>query len=68
MVIYRTVYKGIYYIHIYIYTKSSVYSSISFSDMPIDPNEPRYCYCKSVSYGEMVACDNEEVKTGEKKI
>ncbi|CAG8434261.1 3256_t:CDS:2 [Diversispora eburnea] len=29
-------------------------------DMPIDPNEPIYCYCKQVSYGEMVACDNSE--------
>ncbi|KAG1440734.1 hypothetical protein G6F56_011796 [Rhizopus delemar] len=42
------------------YISDSLQSSISFSDMPIDPNEPRYCYCKSVSYGEMVACDNEE--------
>ena len=25
---------------------------------PIDPNEERYCRCKGVSYGEMVACDN----------
>lgn len=24
-----------------------------------DPNEDRYCYCNGVSYGEMVACDNE---------
>ena len=24
-----------------------------------DPNEQRYCYCNGVSYGEMVACDNE---------
>lgn len=31
------------------------------SDMPIDPNEPLYCYCQQVSYGEMVACDNEDV-------
>ncbi|CAG8728260.1 13727_t:CDS:1, partial [Acaulospora morrowiae] len=30
------------------------------ADMPIDPNEPIYCYCKQVSYGEMVACDNTE--------
>ena len=22
-------------------------------------NEPKYCYCNDVSYGEMVACDNE---------
>jgi len=24
-----------------------------------DPNEPRYCLCNQVSYGDMVACDNE---------
>lgn len=39
-----------------------MYSSVSFSNMPIDPNEPRYCYCQRVSFGEMVACDNEEVR------
>jgi hypothetical protein len=22
-------------------------------------NEPKYCYCEDISYGEMVACDNE---------
>jgi myosin heavy subunit len=27
-------------------------------DMPIDPNEPRYCYCQNVSYGQMVACES----------
>lgn len=27
-----------------------------------DPNEPRYCICDQVSYGEMVACDNPEVR------
>lgn len=26
-----------------------------------DPNEPRYCICNQVSYGDMVACDNEDV-------
>ena len=26
----------------------------------IDANEPTYCYCNSVSYGEMVACDADE--------
>lgn len=26
-----------------------------------DPNEPRYCHCNQVSYGDMVACDNEAV-------
>lgn len=25
-----------------------------------DPNEPRYCVCNQVSYGDMVACDNED--------
>ena len=27
-----------------------------------DPNEPRYCICNQVSYGDMVACDNEDVR------
>lgn len=26
-------------------------------DAEIDADEPRYCYCNGVSYGEMVACD-----------
>jgi len=26
-----------------------------------DPNEPRYCLCNDVSYGDMVGCDNEDV-------
>ena len=25
-----------------------------------DGEEPRYCYCNGVSYGDMVACDNEK--------
>lgn len=29
-------------------------------DMPLDPNEPKYCICQSVSYGDMIACDNKE--------
>ncbi|XP_020615040.1 inhibitor of growth protein 3-like [Orbicella faveolata] len=28
------------------------------SDWVYDPNEPRYCLCNQVSYGEMVGCDN----------
>jgi len=24
----------------------------------IDPNEPRYCICDDISYGEMISCDN----------
>ncbi|KAI8368923.1 inhibitor of growth protein 5-like protein [Blakeslea trispora] len=35
-------------------------AAVSLSDLPIDPNEPLYCYCSQVSFGEMVACDNEE--------
>ena len=26
-----------------------------------DPNEPRYCICNEVSYGDMIGCDNEDV-------
>lgn len=29
-------------------------------DMPLDPNEPRYCTCHQVSFGEMIACDNKD--------
>ncbi len=28
-----------------------------------DPSEPRYCVCNQVSYGDMVACDNEDVSS-----
>ncbi|CAJ0937450.1 unnamed protein product, partial [Mesorhabditis belari] len=34
----------------------------NISDMPIDPNEPRYCTCNQVSFGEMVGCDNKNCK------
>jgi inhibitor of growth protein 4 len=26
---------------------------------PADPNEPKYCVCNRVSFGEMIACENE---------
>ena len=26
----------------------------------IDPNEPVYCICRQIAYGEMIACDNDE--------
>ena len=33
------------------------------ADGAIDPNEPLYCFCQQVSFGEMVACDsNEQVR------
>ncbi|KAI8645433.1 hypothetical protein BD408DRAFT_411899 [Parasitella parasitica] len=28
-------------------------------DLDIDANEPTYCYCKQVSFGDMIACDGE---------
>ncbi|TKY53627.1 PHD finger protein ING1 [Spatholobus suberectus] len=31
-------------------------------DLPVDPNEPTYCFCNQVSYGSMVACDNPSCK------
>ncbi|CAO3678545.1 unnamed protein product [Umbelopsis vinacea] len=39
----------------------NVQAAVAISDMPVDPNEPVYCFCRQVSYGEMVACDNDEV-------
>lgn len=33
-------------------------------DMPVDPNEPTYCLCHQVSYGEMIGCDNPDVSLG----
>jgi inhibitor of growth protein 4 len=30
------------------------------TEIPLDPNEPVYCYCKKVSHGQMVCCDNED--------
>ncbi|XP_074649796.1 inhibitor of growth protein 1-like isoform X1 [Tubulanus polymorphus] len=28
-------------------------------DLPIDPDEPLYCICQQVSFGEMIGCDND---------
>ncbi|KAJ7418642.1 hypothetical protein BTVI_28450 [Pitangus sulphuratus] len=33
-------------------------------DMPVDPNEPTYCLCHQVSYGEMIGCDNPDRSCG----
>lgn len=38
-------------------TNSSLLGS-EILDMPVDPNEPTYCVCHQVSYGEMIGCDN----------
>ncbi|MEQ2220946.1 Inhibitor of growth protein 4 [Ilyodon furcidens] len=37
-------------------------------DMPVDPNEPTYCLCHQVSYGEMIGCDNTDVPVPADKI
>lgn len=34
--------------------------TVIVEDFMIDPNEPHYCICKQVAYGEMIACDDEE--------
>lgn len=34
-------------------------ASGSLLEMPVDPNEPTYCLCNRVSFGNMVACDND---------
>lgn len=31
---------------------------ISMLDLPIDPDEPTYCLCQQVSFGQMIGCDN----------
>ena len=30
--------------------------------MEADPDDPRYCICNEVAYGDMVACDNDTVR------
>jgi hypothetical protein len=32
------------------------------ANTPIDKNEPKYCVCNGVSFGEMIKCDNEWVR------
>jgi len=33
----------------------------------VDPNEPTYCLCHQVSYGEMIGCDNPDVSFSDMK-
>ncbi|XP_001949522.2 inhibitor of growth protein 4-like [Acyrthosiphon pisum] len=37
---------------------AGVVRSAEVFDMPVDPNEPTYCLCNQVSYGQMIGCDN----------
>lgn len=41
-------------------SKAKAEREASPADLPIDPNEPTYCLCDQVSYGEMIGCDNAE--------
>ena len=34
-------------------------------DIPIEDDEPTYCYCGRVSFGKMIACENEACEGGE---
>lgn len=33
------------------------------TSQPLDPNEPTYCLCQQVSFGEMIGCDNDDVSS-----
>ena len=33
-------------------------ASAMMNPVGIDPNEPVYCFCRQVAYGEMIGCDN----------
>lgn len=41
-------------------TKKEILREDSPLDFQIDPNEPTYCSCNNVSYGEMIGCDNDK--------
>lgn len=34
-------------------------SPVDLANVEIDPDEPTYCLCDQVSYGEMIGCDND---------
>lgn len=40
--------------------KDQVVIQAPIVNMPVDPNEPKYCTCNGVSVGTMVACDNKD--------
>uniref|UniRef100_A0A673J0N5 Inhibitor of growth protein n=1 Tax=Sinocyclocheilus rhinocerous TaxID=307959 RepID=A0A673J0N5_9TELE len=41
-------------------SKAKADTEQSHTDIPIDPNEPTYCLCEQVSFGQMIGCDNDE--------
>jgi len=32
----------------------------AIEEMAVDPDEPTYCVCNSISYGDMIGCDNDD--------
>jgi len=38
-----------------------VYDEVDDEGNLIDPDEPRYCFCHRVSFGEMICCENDQV-------
>lgn len=36
----------------------AVLAGAGVADMPVDPYEPKYCFCNQVSFGKMIECDN----------
>ena len=32
----------------------------TIEEPPVDPDEPTYCICQSISYGDMIGCDNDD--------
>jgi hypothetical protein len=43
-------------------SKRPLTSNKKVTDMPVDPNEPTYCFCNRVAFGDMVGCDNPKVR------
>ncbi|ORX81456.1 hypothetical protein K493DRAFT_411962 [Basidiobolus meristosporus CBS 931.73] len=39
--------------------EDSLDQGVKRQELGIDPNEPTYCYCNQISFGEMIACDND---------
>ena len=34
---------------------------MAVSDFQEQENEPKYCFCNGISYGDMIKCDNDKV-------
>eukprot|EP00428_Durinskia_dybowskii_P081448 CAMPEP_0170421558 /NCGR_PEP_ID=MMETSP0117_2-20130122/35962_1 /TAXON_ID=400756 /ORGANISM="Durinskia baltica, Strain CSIRO CS-38" /LENGTH=181 /DNA_ID=CAMNT_0010680115 /DNA_START=37 /DNA_END=579 /DNA_ORIENTATION=+ len=40
--------------------KRKLGSSSETFESNVDPNEPLYCFCNRIAFGDMIACDNED--------